>query len=606
MRKLTISLILVLHSFFCLAQLSAGGPDLFGYTYRTSAHMNGPNYQWFDIRNIGTSVQGLSDDNYVGPFAISGFPYYSSTPNFLYIGSNGYIAFSPVNIASSGGQFPSIPLSSTPNNFIAPLLTDLNCGGTSNQAQVYYYNQGDTICVSFLGVPFWQNNANQYSGDNAFQVILNKADSSITFNYKKQVGSPDPAYVNNALTIGIENRSGTDGLEYYRGMTFPSANFSIKFYYPSVVQSIYDASLNWIENDQNGGVFIKNNTPFNPRVNIKNTGNQAIQDSIKIVCTVKDSNGIVIQIDSISIDSLGLNADSSKIIPLNFTPTYNGRFSLRANIKGLSIDQVSTNNAKEILLISRDTTLPRNRYRLVYTNDSTSIGGVSWIGGNGGVGIYVEPPFHPFKIETAGFFIPSIGGANGFHSVIYDDNTRRRRPGTLLDSTFINNFHILPMSYYVDTVRNTIIKNQGGVYLLCLFDGTGITLGRSFVGNMPPSRRTYEVIGGNWAEYRESATQEFLMYIEVSNPLITSFAEQNSPKNEIKVYPIPSNDQVIIEDKTMDISIEDIFLFNEGGKLQSVDIKRISNGVQLNKGNLSNGVYYLQVGKKVSKIVFID
>jgi hypothetical protein len=199
----------ILLSISLTAQSTSGGPDNFGYTYKSSLHPTGPTYQWFDITVIGTNVFGLSDDNFVGPFPMSGFPYYSTNPTQFYIGSNGYISFQPVNIASTNAQFPAMPIIGSPDNYIAPFLTDLNFSGhATNPAEAYYYNQGDTICISFDKVPFWVNNTNQYSGDNSFQIILNKADSSITFNYKTQIGAPDPTYTANFLSIGMENNTG--------------------------------------------------------------------------------------------------------------------------------------------------------------------------------------------------------------------------------------------------------------------------------------------------------------------------------------------------------------------------------------------------------------
>lgn len=596
---LTISLFISIQ--FIFAQTNSGGPDSFGYTYRTSNHPNGPTYQWFDISQIGSNVLGLSDDNYVGPYSISGFPFYTSTPSVFYIGSNGYIAFSPTNIASSGGQFPAIPLSSSPNGYIAPLLTDLNCGGVNNASIIYYYNQGDTVCVSFEKIPFWYNNSSQFSGSNSFQVIFNKADSSITFNYKNQTGAPDPSYTMNALTIGIENQSGTDGLQYYRGMTFPSTNFSIKFYYPSTVPPISDLELNWIDNEKNGGIFINSASSYSPVVNIKNSGNQAITDSIKVICTIRDSMNQILLIDSAKVDSLPLSSDSSKVIPLNFTPPYEGKFKLTAEVSGLNNEAIVSNNTKDILIISKDAT--RSFLRLVYTNDTSSIGGISWLGGNGGVGVYFEAPFHPFKIETTGFFIPNIGSASGFHSMIYDDNARGGNAGTLLDSSYIPNFQIMQMAYTVDTVSSPIIVNSGGVYLLWLMDGNGISLGRSFTASMAPSLRTYEVIGGSWAEYRDNTTQEFMMYIEVSNPLITSIHESGISTNNFTIYPNPANEYAIINTNDK-VDLENIHLFNSNGQLVNAKFTKTDQGVKLLRGTLSRGAYYIQINNKIGKVIF--
>ncbi len=136
------------------------------------------------------------------------------------LGPNGYLSFTPSNIASSGAQFPAIPSVGGTHNFLAPFLTDLSFGGNAtNPGVVFMYDQGDTLCVTFEKVPFWVNNANQYGGENTFQIILNRADSSITYNYKTQIGTPDPVYTTNYISIGIENPTGNDGLQYYRGDT---------------------------------------------------------------------------------------------------------------------------------------------------------------------------------------------------------------------------------------------------------------------------------------------------------------------------------------------------------------------------------------------------
>ncbi len=188
---------------------TSGGPDTYGYTWKKNTHtVSPPIYSWFDITTIGTQVTGLADDNFVGPFPISsGFQFYWYPVNQFWIGSNGFISFVGQNIAS---PFPaSVPLSSGANNWIAPLLADLNFSGATNPAQCYYYSNADTMCISFINVPFWANTASQQTGSNTFQIILNKADSSITFNYlATNSGTASPL----DLVVGIENNTGTVGL----------------------------------------------------------------------------------------------------------------------------------------------------------------------------------------------------------------------------------------------------------------------------------------------------------------------------------------------------------------------------------------------------------
>jgi len=105
---------------------------------------------------VGTRVDGLGDDNWVGPFDI-GFPfhYYWYDVTQYYIGSNGYLKFgSPVNISQ---PFPtSIPLSSSPNDFIAVYIADWYPGQLGVQDSVYRWtNNVDSLVVSWIGIHPW-------------------------------------------------------------------------------------------------------------------------------------------------------------------------------------------------------------------------------------------------------------------------------------------------------------------------------------------------------------------------------------------------------------------------------------------------------------------
>ena len=85
---------------------TSGGPDAYGYTWKNSSHTsNPPTYSWVDITTRGDQVTGLADDNVVGPFPLpQGFQYYWYPVSQIWIGSNGYISFNGVNMAS---PFPS-------------------------------------------------------------------------------------------------------------------------------------------------------------------------------------------------------------------------------------------------------------------------------------------------------------------------------------------------------------------------------------------------------------------------------------------------------------------------------------------------------------------
>ena len=170
MKKILFTLFLL--PVFCFSQTS-GGPDGYGYTWVDSNDPQGPIYNWIDIEIPANLVSGLGDDNIIGSFPIESFNFYWYNVTSLSIGSNGFIAFSnPQNIAS---PFPSIPLASGANDFIAPLLSDLTFTGINNPGKCYFDNHNiDSTIISFIDVPFWQQFSPQYTGSNTFQIILNE------------------------------------------------------------------------------------------------------------------------------------------------------------------------------------------------------------------------------------------------------------------------------------------------------------------------------------------------------------------------------------------------------------------------------------------------
>ena len=596
--KNLITSFLVLSSILSFAQATSGGPDSFGYTYKSSAHPTGPSFQWFDISQTGTIITGLADDNFVGPYSISGFPFYAGNPTNLYIGSNGYISFTPANIASTNAQFPIIPQTTGANNFIAPLLTDLSFAGATNPASCYFYNLGDTICITFEKAPFWINNTSQFGGENTFQIILNKRDSSITVNYKKQLGLPDPTYVNNFLSIGIENSTGNDGLQYYRGTTFPTDSISIRFEYPNIIQPITDIAVDYIGNPGNGGEFLAINGNFTATASIKNNGNQNINSNITINTRIIDPAGLTAFSASQTIDSLLPGNDSIKSFG-TFTPAVAGKFIVRTYVSQVFGDAAVTNDTSELLLKVLDTT--QSPITLDFT-DGLSGAGIGWAGGNGGCGVYIKPPYYPARIVAANYFITTAAGtpSSGFHSIILDDNGRQVGQGTVLDSIFIAAGNIAIGVYNRVPLTTPIVVNSGGIYLYWLMDGPNANLGRSF--NSPASRQTYEIIFGSWSEYRDKLTQDFLMNVEVT-PLATGIENINLSTIG-KLYPNPAKEYVRIELKQP--TNKTIEVLDVNGRTVNAKVIRYTSYLEVLRSNLKSGTYFLRVGNETKPFVWVD
>jgi PKD repeat protein len=512
MRRLfTLTCILIIAG--GLAAQTSGGPDAYGYTWKNSFHtVSPPVYSWFDITAIGAEVGGLGDDNIIGPFTASnGFQFYwYPTPQF-YIGSNGYISFSGYQMAS---LFPaSVPLAAPGNDWIAPFMADLNFGGTGNPAKVYYWYNADSLCVSFVNVPNWVNSTSGYTGSNTFQVILNKVDKSITFNYQSMSIGTVTAL---DAVVGIENVTGTLGLGAMIDL-LPTSFSTIKFYYPSTTTyAVTDGGINWNGNNKNAGIFVKKGVSYPLITNVKNYGNQPL-GGFTVRDTVVTNMNMPVTQGSVSVPGLSMGQDCTLTMPNTFTPPAAGTYKLNTSIFGISGDMVASNDRLEQEIVSIDTS--SNFMVLDYSDGLPDGTGLGWQGGNGGVGVYLEPPVYPVRIVSSRYYITanSTTAPVGFFAMIYDDNGPNGGAGALLDSVYVPPANIMTGTYTtVSPANNNLIITSGGVYLRWHMGGADINIGRDITP--PISRRTFEILDNSWSDYRDKVAEDFLI------SMVTEFA----------------------------------------------------------------------------------
>jgi subtilisin family serine protease len=194
-----------------------GGPDLFGYKWIDSNDPNGPQYTWYNITANPSAVQvsfpnGTLDDGWTNAIPI-GFPFkfYGNLFNNLYLSTNGFLSFNA--LSSSYITNGTIPATGLPNNIIAPFWDDLD-GRT--QGTVHYLLDNDKFYIQFTN---WQKyNA---TGSLTFQVVLfengrimiyyNNMNATLTF-----------------ATVGIENSTGTDGLQIAYNAAYVSNSLAVK------------------------------------------------------------------------------------------------------------------------------------------------------------------------------------------------------------------------------------------------------------------------------------------------------------------------------------------------------------------------------------------
>ena len=486
---------------------ASGGPDTYGYTWKDSNEPGGPVYNWIDITTTGVLVTGLADDNVVGPYVMTtNMPFYWYDTKKVWIGSNGYLAFNGVNIAS---PFPLIPTAGGANDYIAGLMADLTFMGAGNTAQCYLKDDVSSTIVSYINVPFWTAAAPGYTGSNTFQFILNKADSTITVQFQQQTGLTQ----NNDIGIGIESITGDIGLQHSAD-TYPPVNYAIRYYNPSVpLLTVIDASLEWNSFEGNQGVTLATNaSPFTMTVNVRNTGN-AIVSNFDVTGSVRNTGGTVLATDVQSVGSIIPANDTVITYATTWQPTTPGTYRMEGQISGIANELIASNNLRIQELSVYDPTAPVLNIDWAGTTDDGV--GLGWDGGDGGVGTYISFPSYPAYISGTTVRISSNTGPSGFTMKVFDDDGPNGTPGTLLDSVFVAGAQAGPGDH-VYPLSSPITLLSGGVYVQWYMQGPNVNIARDIV---PPfSLHSYEVLANVWAEYRDRSIADFHLGVQVTVP----------------------------------------------------------------------------------------
>jgi hypothetical protein len=599
------NLLYFLMAITCCSKLFAasGGPDTYGYIWKDSNEPGGPNYNWIDITTLPGAVQvtGLSDDNNNGPFPIGfSFQYYWYTVSQFWVGSNGYIAFNNGQISS---PFPTIPATTQPNNYIAPFASDLNFDGTTNPGSVYYWTNtsNDTLIVSYENAPFWSPTAANgfISGANSFQVILSSVDSSITFQYKLQSGTS--AGTANILSIGIENNSGNIGLQHSYGQ-YPLNNYAVKYYFPgNSTYQVTDAAVLWNNNDETGAKFLLNNGPaFTMTSTIKNTGNQTLS-AFNVQSQILDASNAVI-VTSTSSAAVNNPGDEQLITQSNtFSPIANGTYRFITDLQ-LSGDATPSNNSKTMELVVVDTSTVL--VNLQYCDNTSEGAGLSWQGGNGGVGVYFEPPFSPFVIQRLEYFIVTDPQAVGFTAKVNANDGINNAPGTELVNINVPATSITTNSWNQVLLSSPLTVADTGVYVSWIMNGEGITIGQD--QTLPLCNQTFEVLGAGWAINRYREIEDIMIRMVVSTPTGALTKLNNSiNQNANHIFPIPFEQQLNLN---LTKEVQMVSVFNSTGQLiESISCNNKTN-FTIDTSTWPSGVYLMQlvennrvVSKKIIK-----
>jgi len=193
-----------------------GGPDSYGYMWTDSNEPGGPNYDWIDISSVGTEVNFSHNDVASGPFNIGfDFDFYGDTYQEFIISPNGWIGFG--NDWDDYHNY-SIPRNDAPKPAIFGLWDDLD---PLQGGDVYYYSDGaENLIIWFDHVIHFPGNTN---GTYDFQIIIT-SDNTIKYQYRTVSGALS------SCTVGIQNASGSIGLEVVYNDSYLQNNLAVEFY----------------------------------------------------------------------------------------------------------------------------------------------------------------------------------------------------------------------------------------------------------------------------------------------------------------------------------------------------------------------------------------
>ncbi len=488
--------------------LGGGGPDAYGYRYLDSdtTAPGAPTYNWVDIKGAGTRITGLGDDNVVGPFPIGfDFPYYWYRVSSIYVGSNGYITFGDNGLNAS--PFNPVPSTQRTNNTLAILMSDLDPSPSgSPQGSAWYWTNPsrDTFIVQFDSIRFWST-----GGNNSFQIILSKPDSSITYQYKEQSGSPYQGWQPTNNQTGIENVSGAVGLNYLSG-TIPPGNMyhaalAVRFYPPdSTTYQVHDVGTYKAMNQKTAAFFGINNRPQGFWGIFRNFGNQP-EAAFKVYAKVARTNGSVVFFDSATARAMNPGESDSVAFPNAYVPTAAGVYVLSIYSR-MTGDVMPTNDTAKIeyRVITMPSTLTYDR--------GTPTASMSW-NGPGGFGNFFYPPVYPCSISSIRIYAQSTSSATAALG-LFKDNGPGGSPGETL---FIQNINVSAANWYSLTLPTPAVITEGGFFVGAM---SAVSSDPSFgMDSVPPLSFQGWEYTGVWAPGRDAARQDVMANATVSGPV---------------------------------------------------------------------------------------
>lgn len=587
------------------------GPDQWGYTGIDNKLGGGPPFNFVDITTIGTRITELQnvDDGFSGWYNIGfDFPYYNYTnatvpTSKFYVGSNGFMGLAPFYVsarANLAATFPPIPTATPPNSFLAPVAYDAIVPASPDSGGVYYYtNNSDSLIVMWDRIDTWDATVPAIQ-HHTFEVIITKGDSCIYFFYGPQDGTftGDPSEM---VSVGIENPTGTMGLQYYYGEDAIDTLYdglAVKFIPPpESVPSFSNLAVMAVANDLSQAGFYQRFQPTTFWTKIVNDGNVAINQTM-VVCTVKKGATTkfadtlyVGPINPGQIDSIGFETWANP-------DTGDYSVTVKQVVVPPAVDQ--NNNDNQLVAEAWVIEPPCD---LKYDN-GTPASWQGWQGDSAGYGNEFVPPAYPCTLSAVKMNL-SFTGSQQFRLWILDDDGPNNTPGTILyDATKIATLNQAWQTY---TLPAPIIINDGAFFIGEMqIDVSTPSMGID--ASTPLSRRGWEFTG-TWAPGRDRESNDVCVRAVVNFPTGIWEGEANNAAlpnvialDQNRPNPLTNNTKisfVMTASSTIKVKVYNITgqlvktLLDE--QVEAGEHTITWNGLDEKGNGVANGIYFYQL-----------
>ncbi|MDP2723850.1 MAG: carboxypeptidase regulatory-like domain-containing protein, partial [Bacteroidales bacterium] len=449
----------------------AGGPDTYGYEWIDSDEAGGPVYNWIEISGIGTEQTLSGDDAYVTiplPFE---FEFYGSIKTEIKASTNGFVTFGTNGTAYSNAQIPTAAL---PNDFIAAFWDDgYFLAGTS---KLYTYDGGTYFVIQYQDA----RRLGESGVYDTYQVILYR-NGRIMIQYKTIHST-----TLNSNTVGIENATGTDGLQVAYNTNYIHEGLAIVFSVPthfivdvnpfyglieeggSVDVTLTYSSLDFEVGSYNEDLYITTNEQPANEWYIPNTMNVVLPGTITgTVTNCADGSPMAgVTVTAVGTEFVAETNTSGNYTLLVDDGTYDLEFN-KVGFLGTSVAGVVALSGTEVVVDAElcevpypvsnvfadpneeDTqclvtwVLPMGPYEIAY-DDGNAEEYTIWASAGGAVAVKFTPEGYPAKVIGGRLNVGDgsfPAGTNFLGSVmavgVIDDDGANGLPGTVLDSTVV-------------------------------------------------------------------------------------------------------------------------------------------------------------------------